>query len=162
MFWGKICTNYIQMTYRVRSWIQPKAMIVIPYDRLNSKRQWTKMTLMGDSCYQLRRKGLFKVFKGIILTINKKDISHLTHMLKRVTCFFRCWRNETWPPHPVKEILPEKHNFLCIKLHPELEMEHIGTEKYVTWSVLLIITSWSRLVKQFGQDVLWQIYHFSG
>lgn len=60
------------MIYRVRSWIQPKAMIIIPYDRLNSKRQWTEMALMGDSCYQLKREGLVNVFRGVMLTTVQK------------------------------------------------------------------------------------------
>lgn len=86
------------MIYRVRSWIQPKAMIIIPYDRLNSKRQWTKMALMGDSCYQLKREGLVNVFKGVMVTMLQtlqKSKSHIIYVFKRVTCFFRCWWNET-------------------------------------------------------------------
>lgn len=62
----------------MRSWIQPKAMIIIPYDRLNSKRQWTKMALMGDSCYQLKREGSVNVFREVMLTtVKRKKASDL-------------------------------------------------------------------------------------
>lgn len=46
--------------YRVRSWIKIKTMVIIPNNRLNSKGQWTEMTLMGYGSNKLQFKPKFR------------------------------------------------------------------------------------------------------
>lgn len=49
--------------------------------------------------------------------LNWGECKQKYYMLERIACFFRGRRDQTWPAHPVQQILAEEHNLLTVEFY---------------------------------------------
>lgn len=131
--------------HRVRRRIKMKTVIIIPDNWLNNKRQWAEMTLMDYCSNKLQRKSKLITFK----TISSRDkicqhnfLKERKYMLKGIVSLICRRRHQTWPSHPIQQIMTKKYNFLGVELDPAFKWEPLAYKE--SWAFINSQTNFTR------------------